>query len=126
MSNLRALHEAATPAPWVYDPDNYNRFEDDGERGGGSIRGDADHHSGDGWYIATMERDLTESEANHDLIVRLRNDYASGDLIEREKVEALVEVADAIAMFPHDGRADDLVALIVRLRAALEAMKEKR
>ena len=72
MPDLRELSDAATAAPW----------EDDG--------------------IAVWHGDtfLPDSPADRSLIARLRNDYAAGNLIERERVDALIaalsaELADA-------------------------------
>jgi len=81
MSDLRALHEAATPAPWTTG------------KGTKTIRnGDTS-----GYAIASTATRYHPLQAHEDanaaLIVALRNAYASGDLVLRRDLERWVDAA---------------------------------
>lgn len=83
--DLKALDRAATPAPWMV---GYNGMIVDLVMGVVT-----DEQQTNRIAECTVVRDTA-------LIVALRNAYASGDLVPREQVDALVEVMESIRNAP--------------------------
>ena len=120
--DLHALHEAATPGPWEVTLDD-----------------DYGYHSilaANGFYVANMCSfipDDDDGKQHAALIVALRNAYASGNLIEREKVEAAVSAVDEIERVTfncgvfqrHEGSGCDCTRAIAIIRAALDTLGEE-
>jgi hypothetical protein len=102
MSDIKALHEAATPAPWfLRDFDGERQIRTDGPDDY-SVTFDEERDTGKPWYFDGSvadrvalkststgyggETDIEAADATLALIVALRNAYADGTLVERTPV----------------------------------------
>jgi hypothetical protein len=107
MTTLSELHEAATPAPWT----------DATDKCGAGIDGD----DGSTWVASFCDAPDVA------LVVALRNAYADGTLVERSKVDALMEAAWQLLAVTTGGAAIDMTkpSVFASMQAALAALEER-